>query len=204
MTDRMYLDAPASPPQDAAGASAIGASVPVALRLHDARLHARLAPLVRLAAEPDAEVLVLDLGRGERLPADAAAFDGAVLVLTDDPAHVADPSLAGVLPADVPARQLGAALAALREGLTVRLPVEPDAATGFAPADGATRPLLTPREVEVLALVGQGHSNKSIARRLNISAHTVKYHLEAIFAKLGVRSRAEAVTRGLRLGVQVL
>ena len=80
----------------------------------------------------------------------------------------------------------------------------PREAQGFAARETPTRPALTPREVEVLALVGEGLSNKAIARRLAISAHTVKYHLEAIFAKLGVRSRAEAVTRGLRLGVHLL
>ena len=56
----------------------------------------------------------------------------------------------------------------------------------------------------MLALVGQGLSNKAIARRLAISAHTVKYHLEAVFAKLAVDSRAEAVTRGLRRGLLVV
>ena len=65
----------------------------------------------------------------------------------------------------------------------------------------AARPLLTPRELEILGQIAQGLSNKSIARRLGISAHTVKYHLEAVFTKLSVRSRAEAVTRGLRTGL---
>ncbi len=58
--------------------------------------------------------------------------------------------------------------------------------------------LLTPREVEILAMVGEGASNKAVARRLGISAHTVKFHLEAVFRKLGAATRAEAVARGLR------
>ena len=84
----------------------------------------------------------------------------------------------------------------------MRTPAPPER-TGFAPPEHP-RPLLTPRELEILAQVGEGLSNKSIARRLSISAHTVKYHLEAIFAKLGVRSRAEAVTRGLRHGLLIV
>ena len=91
---------------------------------------------------------------------------------------------------------------AVAEGLFVRSPAVSER-SGFAPTE-TPRPLLTPRELEILAQVGQGHSNKSIARRLNISAHTVKYHLEAVFAKLGVRSRAEAVTRGLRHGLLIV
>ena len=52
--------------------------------------------------------------------------------------------------------------------------------------------------MEILALVGEGASNKAVARRLGISAHTVKFHLESVFRKLGVSTRAEAVGRGLR------
>jgi len=136
-------------------------------------------------------------------PADAATFDGALLVLSDDPAIAADPALAGVLPSASGERQITAAAAALAEGLIVRTPALRER-PGFAVPEPGARPLLTPREVEVLAAVGQGMSNKAIACRLGISAHTVKYHLEAIFTKLDVRSRAEAVTRGLRLGVQVM
>jgi two-component system, NarL family, nitrate/nitrite response regulator NarL len=175
----------------------------VALRLRDEVRRRALETALPTAPEAEADVLVLDLRAGEAVPRDVAAFDGAVLVLSDDPLLAADAALAGVLPAGASERQVAAAVAALAEGLTVRTPALRDT-PGFAARDPAARPLLTPREVEVLALVGQGMSNKAIARRLAISAHTVKYHLEAIFAKLGVRSRAEAVTRGLRLGVHVL
>ncbi len=72
-------------------------------------------------------------------------------------------------------------------------------ARGFAPADDM--PLLTPREREILGLIGEGLSNKAMARRLGISVHTVKFHLEALFTKLDATSRAEAVTKGLRGGV---
>ena len=57
--------------------------------------------------------------------------------------------------------------------------------------------LLTPRELDVLAAIGTGLSNKAIARQLGISLHTVKFHIESLFRKLGVRTRAEAVAKGL-------
>jgi DNA-binding NarL/FixJ family response regulator len=59
------------------------------------------------------------------------------------------------------------------------------------------QPLLTPRETEVLVAVSDGLSNKEIARRLEISLHTVKFHIESLLRKLGARSRAEAVAKGL-------
>ncbi len=72
---------------------------------------------------------------------------------------------------------------------------------GFRAAGDDAPPLLTPREAEILTLVGQGMSNKAAARALGISVHTVKFHLEALFAKLDATSRAEAVAKGLRGGV---
>jgi len=174
-----------------------------ALRVADELRRHALERALAIAPESEADVLVLALRPGEAVPPDAVLFDGALLLLSDDASLGADSAIAGVLPFNATERQVAASVAALAEGLVVRAPALRDA-PGFAPRDAAARPLLTPREVEVLAQVGQGMSNKAIARRLNISAHTVKYHLEAIFAKLGVRSRAEAVTRGLRLGVHVL
>jgi DNA-binding NarL/FixJ family response regulator len=139
-------------------------------------------------ADPDkADVLVLDLPEGAALPPLPAARP--LLVLTDDEAIAADRTVAGVLPREAPASRVLAAVHAVAEGLSVRVPQAP------APR------LLTAREAEILALIAQGLSNKSIARRLGISAHTVKYHLEAVFSKLGVNSRAEALSRGIQRGL---
>ena len=60
---------------------------------------------------------------------------------------------------------------------------------------------LTPREIEVLRLLSLGLANKEIAARLGISEHTVKFHLSAIYSKLGAANRAEAVRRGLQRGL---
>ena len=54
-------------------------------------------------------------------------------------------------------------------------------------------PSLTRREAEVLALIGDGLSNAEIARTLFVSVATVKTHINAIFAKLAVRDRAQAI-----------
>jgi two-component system, NarL family, nitrate/nitrite response regulator NarL len=113
-----------------------------------------------------------------------------VLVLSDE---VPD-GLISILPAAVRVLALDAAMRAVAVGLIVRAPVLTD---GFGPV----RPLLTPRELEILGCLGDGQSNKAVARRLGISQHTVKFHLEAVFAKLGANSRAEAVAKGLRSGL---
>ena len=60
---------------------------------------------------------------------------------------------------------------------------------------------LTPREFEVLKLVAEGLHNREIAEQLGVTEHTVKFHLAAIFGKLGASTRTEAVRRGLRMGV---
>ncbi|MGO8792438.1 MAG: response regulator transcription factor [Terriglobia bacterium] len=60
---------------------------------------------------------------------------------------------------------------------------------------------LTPRELEVLRLLAAGLGNREIASRLDISEHTIKFHVAAIMAKLGASSRTEAVTLGIRHGL---
>jgi DNA-binding CsgD family transcriptional regulator len=72
------------------------------------------------------------------------------------------------------------------------------AARGFAAMEEAeSGALLTPREAEVLACITQGATNKEIGRRLDISLHTVKFHVESLFRKLGVRTRSQAVAKAL-------
>jgi DNA-binding NarL/FixJ family response regulator len=63
---------------------------------------------------------------------------------------------------------------------------------------------LTPRETEVLQLVAQGLANKQIALELDISEHTVKFHISSIYSKLGAGNRTEAVRLGLRSGLIAL
>ena len=63
---------------------------------------------------------------------------------------------------------------------------------------------MTPRELEVLQLLAEGLANKAIALQLDISEHTVKYHVNAIMSKLNAQSRTEAVVRAARLGLIAL
>jgi DNA-binding NarL/FixJ family response regulator len=145
-----------------------------------------------LLTQDSPDVVLSDLDRDSTAPAEAEA---PVVALTDRPLRGAQP--AGVLPRQANATQLDAALYAAAAGLLVGTAREPFR-DGFRPAVDEPAPVLTPREAEVLTLVGQGMSNKAVARALGISVHTVKFHLEALFAKLDATSRAEAVVKGLR------
>jgi DNA-binding NarL/FixJ family response regulator len=102
---------------------------------------------------------------------------------------------------DADAGRLAAALVAAARGLlalegALASWLHPPAAT---PADG-----LTPREAEVLSLLAEGRSNRSIAQRLGISERTARFHVESILAKLGVENRSEAIVVAARRGLVVL
>ncbi len=138
----------------------------------------------------------------------------AVLALTDE--RAAAPVLRGlalrgwgILPPDATAPELRAAVTAIAQGLIVLGPAAAGAVLEqHGPADaldlGPLDEPLTPREQEVLELLSQGLSNKQIARALQISEHTVKFHVSAVYAKLGASSRADAVSRGARHGFLTL
>lgn len=68
------------------------------------------------------------------------------------------------------------------------------------PAD-VVESALTPREVEVLSLLAEGASNKMIAQRLGISAHTAKFHVGKVLEKLDATGRTDAVAHAVRIGV---
>lgn len=115
----------------------------------------------------------------------------------------------GLVPPDASAAELQAAVTAAALGLIVLAQPLGDrllagrVAVAALPAEGGDEPL-TSREHEVLDLLGQGLSNKQIARRLAISEHTVKFHVSALYAKLGATSRTDAVSRGARRGLITL
>jgi LuxR family maltose regulon positive regulatory protein len=74
--------------------------------------------------------------------------------------------------------------------------------TGFwSPNSGTDPSVLSPRERQILTQIGQGRSNKEIARALGSSPETVKSHVKHIFLKLDVSRRAQAVLHGQRLGL---
>lgn len=132
--------------------------------------------------------------------------DGAhVIALLPDDKQVAAAwasGIEGLLLRDTEAQALAAALATVAHGLAVITPALVAALKTDAPQQ-ANAPLepLTPRELEVLRLLAEGLPNKSIAQRLAISEHTVKFHINALMSKLGVQSRTEAVVRAMRLGI---
>jgi DNA-binding CsgD family transcriptional regulator len=97
------------------------------------------------------------------------------------------------LAAGASAARLRAAVAAVLEGLSVR-------ETAWAVGAPDHEPL-TPRELEVFELLAKGLSNRDIGGVLGISAHTAKYHVAQILAKVGAATRAEAVHEGLRCGL---
>lgn len=112
----------------------------------------------------------------------------------------------GVLLREAHPDEIAAALAAARNGLVVMAPEILDVlvpASAEAPTADELPPgePLTPREGVVLALLADGAGNKEIARRLQISEHTVKFHVSAVLNKLGAATRTEAVTRGYREGL---
>lgn len=114
-----------------------------------------------------------------------------------------------ILPRSATADEIVAAIIAAAAGLVV---LHPDIVFDLLPLKESTAPALptspmqalTPREIEVLGMLALGLGNKTIAKRLGISEHTVKFHISSIFTKLNASSRTEAVTLGARLGLIML
>lgn len=130
---------------------------------------------------------------------DSARHDEIAAIVAHAGHAVVDESSADVVLLDgaTNAEQIEAALHAAAGGASARTPPEPRPRAFEELAERAAGVLLTPRELDVLAAIGAGLSNKAIARQLGISLHTVKFHIESLFRKLGARTRAEAVAKGL-------
>jgi DNA-binding NarL/FixJ family response regulator len=217
----------ASPALELAGGSGDLAALPELVE--ELRPDVVLVELERADQESFASSLQLLMGAdrahrpGDSWPASTALSDEselalshfpAAVVLADDPQgrwvrEVLRSGARAVLPRTSRASEITAAIEAAAAGLLV---VHPGAAEGLLAATLATpraareAPLqtLTAREVEVLGMLAEGLGNKEIAWRLKISEHTVKFHISSIFTKLGVSSRTEAVTLGIRQGLVML
>lgn len=111
--------------------------------------------------------------------------------------EIADPVLSERLAAAL-AKVPGVRLARLGEAADVALVAAGTAVTAL-PVDAEVVP--TKREIEVLALMAEGASNKAIARRLGISVHTAKFHVGSLIDKLDATGRTDAVAHAVRLGV---
>jgi len=110
-----------------------------------------------------------------------------------------------ILNRDAPPEDILSAIESTYSGLVV---LEPDVidsvlrSVRLTTADPpALSQALTEREIEVLQLLAEGVGNKVIATRLNISEHTVKFHISSVLSKMGAASRTEAVTQGIRNGL---
>ena len=106
----------------------------------------------------------------------------------------------GFLSRDASPDALAAALTALRHGLQVTDPVLSGGPGPANPGPGSAS-LLPPRENAVRRLLAEGLPNKGVASRLDVSEHTVKFHVNSIMGKLNAQSRTEAVTLATRLGL---
>lgn len=134
-----------------------------------------------------------------------------LLVLTNDASSASDLLIAwssptwGILSSDASSEELVAALNAVSQGLLTGSPGLLNQI--LQQPEPIVRPAreylseLTTREQEVLQYLAQGLANKQIALTLGISEHTVKFHVSAIYSKLGASNRTEAVSLGLKQGL---
>jgi DNA-binding NarL/FixJ family response regulator len=194
-----------------------GSAIAVELSMDDAELAERVRMM--LITRPGIEILDADDGRMPQVRITDGAVELApnvpVLVLTDA-SGVMEALQAGasaVLSECADGDILCTAIRAAAQGLTTlsaefrdhlgdasgpRSALESDAEDEPPPIE------LTARELQVLRLLAEGASNKSIARRLGITPHTAKFHVASIVAKLGATGRTDAVAKAMRLGLVMI
>lgn len=139
----------------------------------------------------------------------------AIVVVAEEPYSlwqeaVKNSLVQGILPQTATELEIVASVEAVAKGLVVLHPdvIESMLALKDSPVREALptngQQALSKREIEVLEMLASGMGNKTIAKRLGISEHTVKFHVSSIFQKLQVSTRTEAVTIGVRLGLIML
>jgi DNA-binding NarL/FixJ family response regulator len=156
---------------------------------------------VLLADAPTRELLAEYRGRHDRVEL-VVLLDGAD---PEDGVRALKAGARAVLHRSSSRNEIIAAVKVITSGLVV-LPPELLATLlhEAPPADDVLKAQLTRRELEVLAAMADGASNKAIARQLGISFHTAKFHVAAILAKLDADSRTEAVAKAAQSGLVML
>lgn len=207
MEEDVRLIVAADDPLARAGLAALLAAMPGCLVVGQTGAQALRSAEPLLDFE-EADAVIWDVGWG-----DPAGDEGIDLLTVSLPvvALVSDGSQAGaawsagsrgILFRELDGERILAAVRAVMAGLTVMTPAL--AGTVLKPLEKAADDVfdeLTPREVEVLALLAEGLTNKAIGFRLAVSEHTVKFHVNAILSKLSAQSRTEAVVKATRLGL---
>jgi DNA-binding NarL/FixJ family response regulator len=194
----------------------LGAGVPAATSIEVVQEAATLADLESLPSGTEALVVSSEAFSPKELdrllqdrPGQVAllllaADTSALPSIMDAPLHAW-----GLLPLDATGEELVAGVIAVHEGLLVGSPLLLGPALNrtwevAAELDQASFEPLTEREGQVLQLLAQGLANKQIAVSLGISEHTVKFHVSALYAKLGATNRTEAVRLGIQSGLILL
>jgi DNA-binding NarL/FixJ family response regulator len=156
-----------------------------------------------------AQVVVWDVSGGPSMP-EALGRETALPVVAlvgdpPDPIALLGAGARAVVRRDAPPARLVAAIHAVQDGLlVVDVALAPALRLPRRGGDDVLLEPLTAREVEVLQLLSRGYANRRIGAALGISEHTAKFHVNAILAKLGARTRTDAVVRAARLGLVVL
>lgn len=170
----------------------------------------RSSPALELVSSaPDVVLADLEFPQEDGPPPELLATAAVVLLVSNPPGpwtiEALRSGVRAVLPRDVSAPELIAAIEAAAAGLTV---LHPSDLQALLPAPRAISAdageALTPRELEVFAMLAEGAGNKAIAWKLAISEHTVKFHVASIMSKLNATSRTEAVSIGIRKGLIML
>jgi two-component system, NarL family, response regulator DevR len=137
-----------------------------------------------LARVPDAKILILSGSEHSGVP--IAAMDAGCM---------------GYLKKTVARDELVAAVHAVAAGGVVLSPADLKRISAGRAVVGTASSRLTPREREILDLVGEGLVNQAIADRLTLSLNTVRTHVQTILTKLGAHSKLEAVTVATKSGL---
>ncbi|TJV25914.1 MAG: helix-turn-helix transcriptional regulator [Mesorhizobium sp.] len=197
--------------------------------MHDGAVSRRLVVLIALGDASRAERLAASLAASDDLLPVVAGGGRADVAIVDDsigdgvPALIPRVLLTGRAGGERPAGEVLAVMSAGAEDLLIAAAARLAAAGYRVSSDGrrqedfhagdgepfeeeasdehAARPTLSPREAEVLALLAEGAPNKVIARRLNVSVHTAKFHVAAILIKLGAANRTDAIAIAMRQGL---